>query len=84
MFESHIFGDSIQETRKQYKITQTRIAGWMDVAPSSVKRWENYEMQPSKIHRKKWVFVYDTITTYPADLWDARIEEIKNNGKQEK
>lgn len=79
--ESHIFGDNMRKIRKQYKITQTRIAQWMGVAPSTVMRWENYETHPSKVHRRQWVYIYDTITTYPADLWDERIEEIKNKEK---
>lgn len=81
MLESHIFGDSLRETRKTYGLTQTRVAKWMDVAPSSVMRWEQYETHPSRTHKIAWIKIYDTLETYPPHLWDERIEELKKQSK---
>ena len=75
------FSKSLKELRDCYNLTQTEIAGWLGVAPSTVMRWEAQKTYPRREHYLLMTWIADVVKNYPRIYWDKRISEIKAERK---
>ena len=75
------FSEKLKEIRNTYGLTQTEIASWLGVAPSTVMRWEAQKTYPKRDHYLLMTWIEHVLRTYPPLCWDERIEEIKKERK---
>ena len=80
-YKNNDFSENLKELRDCYNLTQTEIAAWLDVAPSTVMRWEAQKTYPKREHYLLMTWIADVVKNYPRLYWDKRISEIKAERK---